>query len=92
MKVLHTADWHLGKKLGRFERYEEMGRFADWLVERCEEESVDLVLISGDLFDTPSPPNRAVSLATEALQQTRRNLQGDILVRRDILRLPDFPG
>ena len=69
MKVLHTADWHLGKKLGRFERYEEMGRFIDWLVERCEEESVDLVLIAGDLFDTPAPPNRAVSLATEAMQR-----------------------
>lgn len=69
MKVLHTADWHLGKKLGRFERYEEMGRFIDWLIEVCEAKSVDLVLIAGDLFDTPSPPNRAVSLATEALQQ-----------------------
>lgn len=34
----------------------------------------------------------AALAATEALQQTRRNLQGDILVRRDILRLPDFPG
>ena len=69
MKVLHTADWHLGKKLGRFERYAEMGEFVDWLVEVCEERSVDLVLIAGDLFDTPSPPNRAVSLATAALQR-----------------------
>lgn len=69
MKVLHTADWHLGKKLGRFERYEEMGVFVDWLVEVCEQRSVDLVLIAGDLFDTPSPPNRAVSLATEAMQR-----------------------
>lgn len=69
MKVLHTADWHLGKKLGRFERYEEMGRFIDWLIGVCKEKSVDLVLIAGDLFDTPSPPNRAVSLATEALQR-----------------------
>lgn len=69
MRVLHTADWHLGKKLGRFERYAEMGQFVDWLVEVCEQRSVDLVLIAGDLFDTPSPPNRAVSLATEALHR-----------------------
>ncbi|MXY00727.1 MAG: exonuclease SbcCD subunit D [Chloroflexi bacterium] len=69
MRVLHTADWHLGKKLGRFERYAEMGQFVNWLVEICEQRSVDLVLIAGDLFDTPSPPNRAVSLATEALQR-----------------------
>jgi exonuclease SbcD len=69
MRVLHTADWHLGKKLGRFERYDEMGRFVDWLVEVCEQRSVDLMLIAGDLFDTPSPPNRAVTLATDALQR-----------------------
>ena len=69
MRVLHTADWHLGKRLGRFERYEEMGRFIDWLVDLCRERSVDLVLIAGDLFDTPSPPNRAVAMATEALQR-----------------------
>ncbi|MXY13144.1 MAG: exonuclease SbcCD subunit D, partial [Chloroflexi bacterium] len=69
MRVLHTADWHLGKKLGRFERYAEMGQFVNWLVEVCEQRTVDLVLIAGDLFDTPSPPNRAVSLATEALQR-----------------------
>ena len=69
MRVLHTADWHLGKKLGRFERYEEMGQFVNWLAKFCGERSVDLVLIAGDLFDTPSPPNRAVALATEALQR-----------------------
>ncbi len=69
MKILHTADWHLGKKLGRFERYDEMGRFIDLLVTTCHERAVDLVLIAGDLFDTPSPPNRAVALATAALQR-----------------------
>ena len=69
MRVLHTADWHLGKKLGRFERYAEMERFIDFLVDECRDRSVDLVLIAGDLFDTPSPPNRAVALATSALRR-----------------------
>ena len=69
MRVLHTADWHLGKKLGRFERYPEMEQFIDFLVEVCRDRSVDLVLIAGDLFDTPAPPNRAVALATSALQR-----------------------
>ena len=69
MRVLHTADWHLGKKLGRFDRYEEMDRFIDLLVDTCRDRSVDLVLIAGDLFDTPSPPNRAVAQATQALQR-----------------------
>ena len=69
MRVLHTADWHLGKKLGRFERYEEVCQFVNWLAKICDERSVDLMLIAGDLFDTPSPPNRAVALATESLQR-----------------------
>ncbi len=60
MKIIHTSDWHLGKKLYGKSRYEETEKFLDWLIETTESESADALIISGDVFDTISPSNRAL--------------------------------
>ena len=61
LKLLHTADWHLGLRFRRFReqevvltraRLEVVGRILDL----AESRSVDAVLCAGDLFDEPSPP------------------------------------
>lgn len=55
MKILHTADWHLGHQLHGYSRYAEHQYFLDWLLERIEQHQVDALLISGDIFDTANP-------------------------------------
>ena len=60
MKILHTSDWHVGKKLGRFDRSEEHRLVIEEVSEIADREQVDLVVNSGDLFDRPIPA--AVSL------------------------------
>jgi len=56
MKILHTSDWHLGRTLySRKERYEEHKAFLEWLLKTITENSIDLLLIAGDIFDTASP-------------------------------------
>lgn len=60
MKIIHTSDWHLGKKLYGRSRYDESGKFLDWLLKTTEEECADALIISGDIFDTVSPSNRAL--------------------------------
>ncbi len=60
MKFLHTGDWHLGKRLERFERGEEQQAVLKEICRIADEEAVDLVLISGDLYDSFNPPNQAV--------------------------------
>lgn len=55
MKVLHTADWHIGKVLHKHELREEMILFFDWLISIIEEEAIDVLLISGDIFDLANP-------------------------------------
>ncbi len=52
MKILHTSDWHLGKKLGEFSRLQEQIEVMDEIVSIAEMNKVDVVLIAGDLFDT----------------------------------------
>lgn len=62
MKILHTADWHLGKRLYKYDLRDDHERFLDWLIETIEERAIDVLLISGDLFDTTNPNDGSMSL------------------------------
>ena len=62
MRVLHTSDWHLGRTLFSQSRYHEHAAFLDWLLETLERESIDLLLVAGDIFDTTTPSHRAQEL------------------------------
>ncbi|TAH60959.1 MAG: exonuclease subunit SbcD, partial [Methanosarcina mazei] len=55
MRILHTSDWHLGKTLDNINRLDEQRQFIDELCGIAESESVDLVLVAGDIFDTYNP-------------------------------------
>ena len=55
MRLLHTSDWHLGQSLHQYDRLHEHERFLDWLLETLVEESVDVLLVAGDLFDNSNP-------------------------------------
>ena len=52
MKIMHTADWHIGQRLHERSRLDEHGQFLDWLLNTIQEHQVELLLISGDIFDT----------------------------------------
>lgn len=62
MRVLHTADWHLGQRFHDQERYEEQEAFLHWLIDTLNKYRIDLLLVSGDIFDVSSPPNKAIEL------------------------------
>jgi exonuclease SbcD len=67
MKILHSADWHLGKKLSHFSRMEEQQAVMAEIVEIAREEQVDAVLIAGDLYDQINPPVEASELLYQTL-------------------------
>ena len=62
MKILHTSDWHLGRSLYGRKRYDEFSGFLDWLAGTIEKETIDVLLVAGDIFDTSTPSNRAQAL------------------------------
>lgn len=62
LRVLHTSDWHLGKKLYKYERLTEQKLFLEWLTSTIKSEKINLLLIAGDIFDVPTPPNSAQKL------------------------------
>jgi exonuclease SbcD len=62
MRLLHTSDWHLGQRFINHERIEEHALALDWLLETIEEQKIDLLVVSGDIFDTFNPSNNAQQL------------------------------
>lgn len=67
MRVLHTADWHIGKKLGRIDRRAEFEAALDEIVAIARDQKVDLAVVSGDLLDRALPGLDAMSLTFDAL-------------------------
>ncbi|MCL8536773.1 exonuclease subunit SbcD [Chryseobacterium gallinarum] len=69
MKILHTADWHLGKRLDRFSRLEEQIPVMEEIISIADEVQVDLVIVAGDLFDNFNPGVEAVELFYKTLKR-----------------------
>ena len=55
MKILHTADWHIGKTLHKHSLQEELQLFFTWLLEQIKSQKIDVLLVSGDVFDLANP-------------------------------------
>ena len=66
MRILHTSDWHLGRSFHREDLLGHQGAFVDHLLEVVASEQVDVVLVSGDVYDRALPHVDAVHLADEA--------------------------
>lgn len=79
IKLLHTADWHLGKRLDNFSRIEEQREVLNEICEIADQHQVDAILIAGDLFDAFNPPIEAEDLFYKTLRRLTRNGQRPVL-------------
>ncbi|MDH5826616.1 metallophosphoesterase family protein [Sphingobacterium faecium] len=73
LKILHTADWHLGKRLDYFSRFEEQKAVLEEIIQIAEDEQVDAVIVAGDLFDAFNPPVEAIELLYTTLKRLTKN-------------------
>lgn len=67
MRILHTSDWHVGKRIGRHDRMDEHREAMAAVAAVAADEQADLVVHSGDLFDRPVPPVDALHAGLEGL-------------------------
>lgn len=79
MKILHTADWHLGKLVQGVYMTEDQRIVLEQLLSVIEAESPDVVIIAGDLYDRAVPPTEAVQLLDELLEKIVLHLQVPVL-------------
>lgn len=69
MKIAHTADWHLGKKMHNVDLLQDQRNVLEGFIEAMERERPDVILIAGDLFDRSMPSEDAVKLLDWALSR-----------------------
>lgn len=79
MKILHTADWHIGKKLHNYELTKDFELFINWLCTCLEENKIDVLLISGDIFDLANPSSAARKQYYKTLVQLKKHVKHIIL-------------
>ena len=71
MRILHTADWHLGKKLEGRLRLEEQSLALDQIISVAKERNIDVIIVAGDVFDTAVPSAEAEELFSRLLPGCR---------------------
>lgn len=79
MRILHTSDWHLGKRLGTFSRIDEQRRVLAEIVEIADQQSVDVVLVAGDLWDVFNPSSDAAALLYQTLKDLTNHGQRPVI-------------
>ena len=74
LRIIHTADWHLGHNLHGLSRDFEHQCFLDWLLETLEGQRADALLICGDLFDSANPPAAAQAMLYRFVVAAQRRM------------------
>ena len=73
MRILHTADWHLGKNLEGQSRMDEQEQFLNDFVKIANDNNIDLIMIAGDVYDNSNPPARAEKMFYDTLKKLSGN-------------------
>lgn len=68
MKILHTSDLHIGKYIGTYDLKEDTEYVLNQVVDTAIRERVEVVLISGDIFDRPNPSEEAIKMYVSFLK------------------------
>ena len=55
IRILHTADWHLGQTFFGYDRTQEHEHFLDWLAGVLTKNKIDVLIVAGDVFDVSNP-------------------------------------
>lgn len=81
IRVLHTADWHLGQTFFGYDRTEEQEHFLSWLSSRLKENEIDVLIIAGDVFDVSNPSAASQRMFYRFLQEvTEENPSLQVIV------------
>lgn len=79
MKIVHTADWHIGKTVNEFSMLDDQKYYLEKLKELIVKINADVLIIAGDLYDRSVPPAQAVRLADEFFSDLTVNCKVKII-------------
>ena len=79
MRIVHTADWHLGKIVNNFQMLEDQTYYFEQLLYKLKELQPDILVMAGDLYDRSNPPKEAVTLSNEIFTRLVNDLNIKVL-------------
>ena len=80
MKIIHTADWHLGRQFHNVSLLEDQTHVLDQIVSLASEIKADVVIIAGDVYDRSVPPAEAVSLLDNTLHRLTKEANATVVM------------
>jgi exonuclease SbcD len=80
MKFIHTSDWHIGRQFHNVSLIEDQQHVLDQLINYVQEESVDAVVIAGDIYDRSIPPAAAVELLDKVLKHLTIDMKVPVIL------------
>lgn len=80
MRIVHTADWHLGKIVNGFSMLEDQKYYLNKMVDKLHTIEADVLIMAGDLYDRANPPKEAVQLASDIFYRLIEELNVKVLV------------
>lgn len=80
MRLLHTADWHIGKIVNEFSMLEDQEYFLDQMIKKLKTIELDALIMAGDLYDRSMPSKEAVALANKVLTRLIQEVNVPVLV------------
>jgi len=79
MRIAHLSDLHLGRKLNDYSLINNQRKILEQVIEKIDKKEIDLVLIAGDIYDSPVPDAEAVAVLNEFLTGLK-NLGKDVFM------------
>ena len=80
MKILHTADWHIGKSVNDYSMLEVQRTLLFQLVDYIQHHTIDILIVAGDLYDRAQPSQPAIALVNEVFSILIQDLKIKVLV------------
>src|SRR5699024_11331578 len=80
MKILHTADWHIGKKLNGRDLIDDQRFVLEQLMNQIEELKPDIIVVAGDLYDRSNPSKEALNMVNHYLYKMNKEMDLPVLM------------
>lgn len=80
MKILHTADWHLGKTFRKASLLEDQRHVLNQVFDAIVENNIEVLIVAGDIYDKPMPPEAAVSLFSNLIERVYTQTKAAIII------------
>lgn len=80
MKILHTADWHLGKTFRGVSLLEDQQHVLEQVFDAVVAQSIEVLIVAGDIYDKPTPPEAAVALFSSFVERIYTETDAAIVI------------